>query len=264
MLHVDDVGNRSGEPVVFIHGFMSSNAQWDLNRERLGERFRMLLVELPGHGHSIGPDQADVYGRDAVLGNLEQLRTDLGLERVWVVGHSLGGAVAARYALAHPDRVRGLVVTNSRAMFGLPRRSQEPPPPATLEERRAMPTHPIHAKRFPAELKEKMVAAADAMPAHAIAHLGSNAHGWSSKDDLADLAVPTLLVNGKWEKAFQKSLPLARGGIADLEIVDLDGGHSINVEQPQAFDEAVTSFIDRTRSANFSRQHHLSDHHQST
>ncbi len=247
MLHVEETGDPGGEPALFIHGFMSSNAQWDLNIDRLGRRLRLLLVELPGHGRSPGPDDIEAYGRAAVLGQLEQLREDLALDSVWLVGHSLGGAVAAQYALAHSDRVKGLVITNSRAMFGLPRRSREPAPPASLEERRALPTHPIHARRFPAAVKAKMVDAADQMPAHAIAHLGSNAHGWSSKDDLERIAVPTLLVNGIWEKAFQKSVPVARLAMPDLEVVDLDGGHSINVEQPEAFDRAVMSFIDRTR-----------------
>ncbi len=246
-LHVDEVGDPAGEAVILIHGFMSSNVQWDLNVERLGRRFRLFLVELPGHGRSPGPDEPLAYGRTVVLDHLDRLRAERSLERVWLVGHSLGGAVAARYCLAHPDRVRGLVVTNSRAMFGLPRRSGQPRPPVTLEERRSLPTHPIHAKRFPAVLKEKMVVAADAMPAHAIAHLGSNAHGWSSREDLGSISVPTLLVNGTWEKAFQKSVPIARQTIPRLEVVDLEGGHSINVEQPEAFDRAVEAFVDRHR-----------------
>ncbi len=246
MLHVQESGQPDGEPVIFIHGFMSSNAQWDPNLDRLGKRLRMFLVELPGHGRSAAPDDAEAYGPTVIIGHLEQLRNELALDRVWLVGHSLGGAVAARYASVHPNRVKGLIITNSRAMFGLPRRSQDPPAPASLEERRALPTHPIHAKRFPSELKAKMVDAADQMPAHAITHLGSNVHSWSSRHDLANITVPTLLVNGKWEKAFQESVPIAREAMADLEVIDLDGGHSINVEQAEAFDDAVTTFIEQT------------------
>lgn len=245
MLHVDEIGNPDGEPVVFVHGFMSSNVQWELNTERLGRRFRMFLVELPGHGRSPAPEEVEAYGRSAVIGHLEQLRRDRSLDRVWLVGHSLGGAVVARYAMEHPERICGLVVTNSRAMFGLPRRSNQPPPPATLAERRGLPTHPIHAKRFPETVKAKMVEAADAMPTRAIAHLGSNVHGWSAQEELERLVVPTLIVNGRWEKAFQPSVPIARQRIPDVEVVDLEGGHSINVEQPEAFDAAVTSFIER-------------------
>lgn len=243
MLNVSEIGNPSGEPVLFLHGYMSSNRQWDLSIDRLGQDLRMILVELPGHGQSAAPDTPDAYGPDVVLPKLDQIREDLGLERCWIVGHSLGGAVAARYALAYPDRVHGVVVTNSRAMFGIPRPTTAPRPPATIEERRAMRAHPFSAKRFPAEIKQRMIEAADAMPAHAIGHMSANVSEWGSADELGDFAVPVLLVNGRWEKRFQPFVPVASAEIPNLKLVELEGGHSINVEQPEAFDLAVLSFI---------------------
>jgi pimeloyl-ACP methyl ester carboxylesterase len=54
-LNVEDTGNRNGPPALLLHGFMSSNLQWELNRERLGAELRLLLTEQPGHGRSPVP-----------------------------------------------------------------------------------------------------------------------------------------------------------------------------------------------------------------
>ena len=56
-----------------------------------------------------------------------------------------------------------------------------------------------------------------------------------------------MLVNGRWETAFQEHVPTAAARIPDFHLVELDGGHSINVEQPEAFDRAVLDFVARNR-----------------
>jgi len=164
-----------------------------------------------------------------------------------------------RYAFRFPDRVAGLVFTNSRAIFGLKgkqpdeseRGAQSTEPSEakeqieyTREQIRAMPYHPINAKRIPDELKARMVAAADAMPSAVFRHLPRGGP-WQSSHELHRLQVPTLLVNGRFEKAFQPCVDEARAGIAGLRVVDLDGGHSVNIDQPEAFNKAVLEFIVR-------------------
>ncbi len=250
MLNVVDGGNPDGPAALFVHGFMSSNLQWEPNLERLGAELRTVLVEQRGHGASAAPDDRDEYRPTSVIAEIDAIRRRLGIDRWWLIGHSMGGAVCARYAIEHPERTLGLVFTNSRAVFGV-----ESAPDAQREaERRSvrvedgadlrqLPFHPIHAKRFPQDLQAKMVAAADAMEARAIRHLGGVADAWRSRDRLHELAVPTLLVNGRYEKAFQPWVPVAREEIADLRIVELEGGHSINIEQPEAFDRAVLDFV---------------------
>ena len=250
MLNVVDAGNPAGTPALFVHGFMSSNHQWDLNLPRLGAVLRTILVEQRGHGASLAPDDRDEYRPESVIAELEEIRERLGIERWFVIGHSMGGAVCVRYALEHPDCTRGLVFTNSRAVFGVEggddeRRRAERRSVRVEEgdDLRALPFHPIHARRFPDDLKARMVAAADAIRPHVIRHLGSVAGAWNSRVRLGELAVPVLLVNGRWEKAFQPWVPVARETIPDLRIVELDGGHSINIESPEGFDEAVLGFV---------------------
>ena len=115
MMFVEETGNPVGPPMVLVHGFLSSNAQWDLNRDELGKHYRLLMVELLGHGRSDAPDDPDAYGIDALLAELESIRIERHIETWWVCGQSLGGAISILYCLAHPERVRGLVFTNTRA-----------------------------------------------------------------------------------------------------------------------------------------------------
>jgi pimeloyl-ACP methyl ester carboxylesterase len=245
-LNYEDTGNRAGPPLLLIHGYMSSNNQWELNRDALGEHLRLILVEQPGHGRSEAPDDRARYRPEPVLAAIEAVRAELGLERWWVGGHSLGGAMTMRYALANPERCHGLIVTNTRAAFGVAR------PPADRPEVKREPgsfdrhqihVHPIRAKRWPAHIKAKLVNDADTMAGHALAHTAANSPHWSSDHDMDRLAVPTLLINGRWEKLFQPCVEQARAAIDDLEVIDLEGGHSINIEQPDGFNQAVLRFI---------------------
>lgn len=242
-LAVHEAGNPAGAPVLMIHGFLSSRHQWDLNVERLGASLRLLMVEIPGHGDSPAPDDPVAYGPEGLVASIEAVRGGHGIDRWWVIGQSFGGAFATRYALTHPERTRGLVITNSRATFGVGPDADEPTRiPSDL---RRMPFHPIHARRFPVELKSRMVEVADAIPHHAVENLARSARGWRSGDQLGELAMPTLLVNGVWEKAFQPNADHVREHHPEIEVVDLEGGHSINVEQPEGFDGAVLDFFAR-------------------
>ena len=236
-------GNPSGPTMVMVHGFLSSNVQWERNVDALGERLRLVRVELLGHGDSATPDEPAAYAPAAFARSLEAIREHVGVERWWVCGQSLGAAFSLRYVLGHQDRVQGVVVTNTRAAFGTGR--SDPDTDYTTIDLREVPFHPIHAKRFPAGIKERMVAKADAIPGYVLNHTISHRDTFSVVDDLRELTVPLLLVNGRHERVFQPFVDEVRHALAELEIVHLDGGHSINVEQPHAFNLAVLDFIGR-------------------
>lgn len=247
MLHVDETGRPDGPPMLLVHGFMSSNLQWELNVERLGAVHRLVLVEQPGHGRSHAPDDPTAYSASSVVAELERIRSALDIDRCWVTGHSMGGAIALRYGLTHPDRTRGVAFTNSRAAFGASRadRPDEQEQLRQATDLRALPYHPIHARRFPAELQQRMVEVADQMQPHVVSHVGRNVGGWRVADELGQLRPPALLVNGRWERAFQPYVAQAEKAIADLTVVHLEGGHSINIEQAEGFDRAVLELTAR-------------------
>lgn len=229
--------------MLLLHGFLSCRAQWALNRERLGERFHLIIVELMGHGSSDAPHEPEWYGPDHVLAELERIRVEHQVDRWWVCGQSLGGAIATKYALLHPDRAVGLIFTNSRAAFGIARPGIQKIIPDSISSTREVGVHPINATRLPDAIKERLVDAADATPLHVVRLVSSHRDSWRSVDQLTELSVPALLVNGRWEKAFQQTLEEVKDTISHVAIVDLEGGHAINIEQAAGFDAAVLDFV---------------------
>lgn len=247
-MHAEEAGNPGGPPLLLIHGFLSSNVQWDLNRDQLGRTFRLIMVELMGHGRSDTPDDQDAYGPAHVLTELERIREHFDIDRWWTCGQSLGGAIATRYCLTHPERALGLIFTNTRAAFGIGRpgvTTEGVPPLTEIESTREIRVHPIYATRLPGHLKERLIAAADTTPLHVTRHATSHRDSWRSVEQMPNLEVPVMLVNGRWESAFQASLDEARAAITNIEIVDLEGGHAINIEQADAFNHAVLTFVER-------------------
>jgi pyruvate dehydrogenase E2 component (dihydrolipoamide acetyltransferase) len=108
-------GEGDGVPVLFLHGFGGDLDNWLFNLDAVAEVAPVIALDLPGHGQSTPrlPGTALSDFAAFVVRFLDQL----GVERVHVVGHSMGGAIAARMALDHPSRVASLALINS-AGFG--------------------------------------------------------------------------------------------------------------------------------------------------
>ncbi|TCK25252.1 alpha/beta fold hydrolase [Pseudonocardia endophytica] len=101
----------SGSPLVLVHGIGDSSATWESVLPALARRHLVVAPDLLGHGHSDKP-RAD-YSVAAYANGVRDLLGVLGLERVTLVGHSLGGGVAMQFAYQYPDRVERLVLVGS-------------------------------------------------------------------------------------------------------------------------------------------------------
>lgn len=103
-------GPEDGTPVLFIHGFGGDLGNWLFNLDAIAEQHPVIALDLPGHGQSDprlpGTQLADLAGFVAHF-----LET-IGVQRVHLVGHSMGGAIATRLALDAPVRVASLLLVN--------------------------------------------------------------------------------------------------------------------------------------------------------
>ena len=252
-LHAD-VHEGRGPALLMAHGFLSSRAQWTPNLEALKAVATPVVVELLGHGRSPSPADPAAYSVAAYLEAFEALRARLGVERWLVLGQSFGAGLTIRYALTWPRRVIGQVFTNS--ISGLSPAPDDDPAVRLARAEvirkagraglQAMPLYPRLTKRWPAEVSRALVEDAALLSPEGIAGtIAHTVHGLSVAEDLAKLRVPSLLVNGTREAAFQPLRALAASAIAGLEIVDLDGGHSVNLDCPAGFNAAVAGFIAR-------------------
>lgn len=102
----------AGQPVVLVHGFaVNADLNWRLPgiTERLAAEFRVIAVDQRGHGLSGKPHDRDRYGQELVE-DLRRLLDHLEIERVHLVGYSLGGFVALRFAATYPERLHSVSV----------------------------------------------------------------------------------------------------------------------------------------------------------
>lgn len=103
----------SGPPLILIHGIGASRHSWDGLIRHLRGSFRCVSYDLRGHG--LSPAPAPPYALDDLVEDLERLRNELGLERVHLAGHSLGGMIGPAYARRFPERVISLGLYSTAA-----------------------------------------------------------------------------------------------------------------------------------------------------
>jgi 3-oxoadipate enol-lactonase len=98
----------AGAPVVFVHGNGSTHETWHGVVHHLSDQFRCITYDLRGHGRS--PLTFDSVSFDTFVDDLEELRSALALDRMTLVGHSLGAVIAAAYARRFPARLHALAI----------------------------------------------------------------------------------------------------------------------------------------------------------
>lgn len=114
-LFFKDVQPENKDPLatlLLLHGAGGSHMSWRRQIEGISNRFRIIAVDLPGHGRSEGAGEATVSGYARYTAELME---SLGLRNVILGGHSMGGAVALEIALRAPARVRGLLLVGTGA-----------------------------------------------------------------------------------------------------------------------------------------------------
>ena len=109
---MDDGGLRTDDlPVVLVHSLAGNFSQWDAQLAHLRSSRRAIALDLRGHRWSESAKTGD-YSMAGMAGDIEAVVRHLGLERLVLVGHSMGGGVALTYAGAHPERVAGLLLVD--------------------------------------------------------------------------------------------------------------------------------------------------------
>lgn len=101
----------SGRSVVLLHGYLETGDIWDSLAEMMSDRFRIIAVDLPGHGDS--EVHGEIHSMEFLAGVVREVMRDAGEERVMMVGHSLGGYVTLAFVELFPDLLSGYVLFHS-------------------------------------------------------------------------------------------------------------------------------------------------------
>lgn len=108
-IHVTEAGSGDGVPVLFAHAFAGSSAQWSPQLKHESASRRAVAIDFHGHGRSDASSRAP-YDIASFADDIQAAADGVDLDRFVIVGHSLGGAAAIKYAEDYPNRVAGLVL----------------------------------------------------------------------------------------------------------------------------------------------------------
>lgn len=236
------VGPPHGPAIVFVHGTRATRAFWAPQQARLGDAYRTIAIDLPGHGTRAG----EPFTLDAAADVVAEVIDREAGGRAVVVGLSLGGYVALALAARSPERVRGLGLAGATAEPGGVLRIAFEAFALALASFSGAAADAVSrwyfARRFPPEVAGPILAAGFWPIGGAAAVRAIARERFLPR--MAAYPGPTLFVNGEWD------LPFRLGGrrfarvAADPHRVLIRGAtHLSNLERPDAFSTAIRRFM---------------------
>ena len=256
----------TGRPLLLLHGFTGRGAAWGAHAAAFRRRFRVVVVDLPGHGRSGTPEDPRRASVERSADDLATILERMGAAPAHVLGYSLGARVALRLAIAHPRSVRRLVLESpSAGIADPPARTAR----VAADEARAQrlegdgidafgaewerePVFASHAAMPPARIARLHAARLHNRPAGLAASLRGAGQGVMEPlgDRLSEVTAPTLAIAGALDPAgcaratdIAAAIPGAR-----LEVI-YGAGHTPHLETPRRFRTLATDFLEEDPAA---------------
>lgn len=261
-LHIDDSGGN-GRPVVLIHGWPLSAQAWALQLSVLrAAGYRVLAYDRRGFGRSDKPDSD--YSYDTLADDLQRVIEQCELQDVTLVGFSMGGGEVARYIARHGESRLHSVVFAAAVPPYLLQTADNPEGPLTpeqaqqhrqaLEQDRSAFFEQFTRNFFSANgvlrvteaQRSDAIALCQQSAQHAALACMDSFATTDFRPDLEKVTVPTLVIHGDADAI----VPIEGSGlrthraVAHSQLVRMSGApHGLNVSHPQAFNEALLSFL---------------------
>ena len=111
-INFNDVGK--GRVIVFLHGFLGSHLVWSDFTKELSKKFRVISIDLPGHGKT--PSIGYYHSMELLAQSVKAVLDEVGVRRYVLAGHSMGGYAALTFAELYPENISGLRLFNSTSL----------------------------------------------------------------------------------------------------------------------------------------------------
>ncbi|MEH2530431.1 pimeloyl-ACP methyl ester carboxylesterase [Bradyrhizobium sp. AZCC 1588] len=233
----------SGPPLLLTHGYSSTSGMWQGQIAALSKHHKLVLWDMRGHGQSDYPSDPAAYGEALTVADMAALLDAVGADKAIVGGLSLGGYMSLAFYRAHPERVRALLIIDTGPGFKKDEARE-------AWNKRAYDT----GDRFEREGLEVLKSAS--RERSSVTHrdpsgLARAARGMLTQRDarviesLPDIKVPSLIVVGADDTPFLAASDYMAAKIPGAQKVVIPAaGHAVNIDQPQAFIDAVLPFLD--------------------
>lgn len=237
-----DISGPAGAPaIVFLHGIRVTRRMWQLQVEQLKNEFRVIALDLPGHGTQRDTD----FSLDAAVECVAGVIDTEARGRALVVGLSLGGYVAMEFGARHSAKAAGLVVASACAepsgWYNVPYRCLAWMLENLPDNWMAWANRTLFQLMYPKEISQLLIAPGFFMRGGSQALRQLFERRFQKR--LAEFPGPVLLLNGAYDLGFRlherKFLAAAQHG--QIQIIPR-AIHIANLDQPGVFTEAVRSF----------------------
>ena len=233
----------SGPVLILTHGYSSTSAMWEGQIDALSKHHRLVLWDMRGHGQSDYPDDPSAYSEAHTVADIAALLDEVGARRAIVGGLSLGGYMSLAFYRTHPGRVSALLIIDTGPGF-------------KKDDARAAWNRRAHDTGDRFEREGLAVLTSASRERSTVSHrdasgLAHAARGMLTQRDarviesLPDIKVPALVVVGADDAPFLAASDYMAAKIPGArKLVIPAAGHAVNIDQPQAFIDAVLPFLD--------------------
>jgi len=241
-----------GRPLVILHGLFGYSDNWQTHAKKLAEYFQVILVDQRNHGHS---DWSEEFTYDLLADDLKELFDELSLEKVLLLGHSMGGKTSMRFAQLYPEYLEKLIVVDI-GMKTYPSHHD-----SILKGLESIDLDVIHSR---SDAEEKM---SEFIGSYGVRQFLLKNLYWIEKGKLAwrmnipvlkremhhilgglpelEVLLPTLFIRGSLsDYILDEDISDLEKVFADMQLVSIEkAGHWIHAEAPEEFLESVLTFL---------------------
>jgi pimeloyl-ACP methyl ester carboxylesterase len=251
----------AGAPLVFVHEFAGEARSWHLQMRFFARRYRCIAFNARGYPPSDVPDDPKAYSQDQAAADILGLLDALGMAKAHVCGLSMGGYAALHFGLRWPERALSLVVGGAgygsvpgdtekfrRDVHETANRFERDGMKAVAEFYTKGPTRVQFMDKDPAGWREfyEMFCAQSAM-GHALTMRGvqmTRPSIYQLEAEMERMTVPTLIITGdEDEPCLDPAIFMKRKIRSSGLVVMPKAGHTVNLEDPDAFNRAVLDFL---------------------
>ena len=256
--HVESCGD--GFPLLLLHGFTGDGSAWIPFCQRWNQHSKLIIPDLIGHGKTDAPESSDRYKIELAANDLVAILDELGVEKVDLLGYSMGGRLALTFAILYPDKVRNLILeSTSPGLYSeaerTSRREHDGKLAAFIKEKgmeefvdywekiplfSTMAGLPLEVKK---KIRQQRLSHSPQGLANSLLGMGTGAQP-SWWDHLKQINQPVLLLTGQKDEKFCRIAERMQKELKNSRLVTIENsGHTIHVEEAEKFGTIVSEFL---------------------
>lgn len=230
-----------GSPLVLLHGYLENLKMWESIGNQLSQEYQVISIDLPGHGRS--KSYGETHTMEFMAEKVEEVLTELQIEKTAMAGHSMGGYVTLAFAELYPDRLQRMILLNSSSLPDSEEKKQQrlkavQTAQENLDTLIKVSIPALFAEKKLDDLKEEVEFAKQLAKETTVAGVTGALRGMRVRPDrtqiLREAEIPVGIIIGKYDQAvnpeeLKKVIPQK----PNITVAEFETGHMSHLEAPE-------------------------------